>query len=125
MVKLRQIERESEWVAEVRKVIEQYTGKLTNVETNIDHLRTQVKELYRKKKQIENIQLQMALKDRLQEAMDDLETLKSAIGHVKQKQEEFTKTRKTIEQTIAGINNQLTTLQNEGAATVLDTPDME
>lgn len=112
MTKLKQIERENEWVTEVRKVIDQYSGKLANVEQNIERLRGQVKELYRKKKQIENVQLQMALKDKLQDAMEDLETLKSAIGHVKKKQDEFHQTRQTIEQTIAGINSQLSSLQD-------------
>lgn len=115
MTKLRQIERESQWVTGVRTIIDQYSEKVQNVEENIENLRNQVKELYQKKKQIENIQLQMSLKEKLRDALEDLETLKTAISHVKKKEEEFSNTRGTIERTISGINKQLAALQQGNA----------
>jgi len=113
MVRNRQLEDEKAWVAEVHKITEQYNKKVHRVEADIVQVRNQVKELFKKKKQVENLKIQRALEAKLKDATSDLATLQQALHHVKSKSQEFEKTKNEIKNTIYGIHTQLAKLKGE------------
>lgn len=113
--KVHEIDEEKQWVESVKKIIDHYEKKITRVEANISQLRDDVKRLYRKKKQIENLKLQNQLEAKLRDANSDLNTLQSALSHVKAKADEFSKTRDEIMSTITNINTQLSRLRGDSA----------
>jgi len=113
MVRNRQLEDEKAWVKEVHKITEQYNKKVHRVEADIVQVRNQVKELFKKKKQVENLKIQRQLEAKLKDATSDLATLQQALHHVKSKSQEFEKTKNEIKQTIYGIHTQLAKLKGE------------
>lgn len=113
MVRNRQLEEEKNWVAEVRKITEQYNKKVHRVEADIVKVRNEVKELFKKKKQVENLKIQRQLEAKLKDATSDLSTLQQALHHVKSKSQEFEKTKNEIKKTIYGIHTQLAKLKGE------------
>jgi len=113
MVRNRQLEDEKAWVSEVHKITEQYNKKVHRVEADIVQVRNQVKELFKKKKQVENLKIQRALEAKLKDATSDLATLQQALHHVKSKSQEFEKTKNEIKSTIYGIHTQLAKLKGE------------
>jgi len=115
MVRNRQLEEEKSWVSEVHKITEQYNKKVHRVEADIVQVRNQVKELFKKKKQVENLKIQRQLEAKLKDATSDLATLQQALHHVKSKSQEFEKTKNEIKGTIYGIHQQLAKLKGEKA----------
>jgi len=115
MVRNRQLEDEKSWVSEVHKITEQYNKKVHRVEADIVQVRNQVKELFKKKKQVENLKIQRQLESKLKDATSDLATLQQALHHVKSKSQEFEKTKNEIKGTIYGIHQQLAKLKGEKA----------
>jgi len=113
MVRNRQLEEEKNWVAEVHKITEQYNKKVHRVEADIVKVRNEVKALFKKKKQVENLKIQRALEAKLKDATSDLSTLQQALHHVKSKSQEFEKTKEEIKKTIYGIHTQLAKLRGE------------
>lgn len=113
MVRNRQLEEEKNWVGEVRKITEQYNKKVHRVEADIVKTRNEVKALFKKKKQVENLKIQRALESKLKDATSDLSTLQQALHHVKSKSQEFEKTKQEIKKTIYGIHTQLAKLKGE------------
>jgi predicted DNA-binding protein with PD1-like motif len=108
---VKQIQDETKWVLDVRKVIETYDVKTRRVQTNIEHLKTETQELYKKKKQIENLKLQKQLELKLRAATGDLTTLEKAMAHVRVKQDEFTKSKTEVMDTIGTLEGQLADLK--------------
>lgn len=113
MVRNRQLEEEKAWVAEVRKITEQYNKKVHRVEADIVKTRNEVKALFKKKKQVENLKIQRQLEAKLKDATSDLSTLQQALHHVTSKSQEFEKTKQEIKKTIYGIHTQLAKLKGE------------
>jgi len=113
MVRNRQLEEEKNWVNEVHKITEQYNKKVQRVEADIVKTRNEVKALFKKKKQVENLKIQRALEEKLKDATSDLATLQQALHHVKSKSAEFEKTKQEIKKTIYGIHTQLAKLKGE------------
>jgi len=113
MVRNRQLEEEKNWVGEVHKITEQYNKKVHRVEADIVKVRNEVKALFKKKKQVENLKIQRALEAKLKDATADLSTLQQALHHVKSKSQEFEKTKNEIKKTIYGIHTQLAKLKGE------------
>jgi len=113
MVRNRQLEEEKAWVTEVHKITEQYNKKVHRVEADVVQLRNQIKELFKKKKQVENLKIQRQLEAKLKDATADLSTLQQALHHVKSKSAEFEKTKNEIKATIYGIHTQLAKLKGE------------
>jgi len=111
MVRSRTITEEKAWVAQVRKIVEQYNKKVQRVLADIEKTKAEVKVLFKKKKQIENLKIQRQLEQKLKDAMSDLTTLKSALKHVKTKASEFAKTKNEIKKTIISIHTQLAKLK--------------
>lgn len=113
MVQNRQLQEEGAWVAEVNKITETYQRKVKRVELDMKKTRDNVKNLFRKKKQIENLKIQRQLEAKLKDAQTDLSTLQQALHHVKSKAKEFDKTKQEIKKTIYGIHTQLAKLKGE------------
>jgi uncharacterized protein YukE len=111
LVRDRQIRDEKAWVAQVRKIVEQYNQKVKRVLSDIEKTKGEVKVLFKKKKQIENLKIQRQLEKKLKDATKDLKTLKSALDHVKNKASEFAKTKNDIKKTIISIHTQLAKLK--------------
>jgi len=109
----KQITDERKWVIAVAKIIASYNDKMKRVEAHIIALRKEMKALYRKKKQIENLKLQKALEAKLKEAKDELATLSSSLKHVAGKQSELNKSGSDLRNTIAGIQAQLAKLRGQ------------
>jgi len=109
----KQITDERKWVIAVAKIIASYNDKMKRVEAHIIALRKEMKNLYRKKKQIENLKLQKALEAKLKEARDELATLTSSLKHVQTKQGELNKSGRDLRETIAGIQAQLAKLRGQ------------
>jgi len=109
----KQITDERKWVIAVAKIIASYNDKMKRVEAHIIALRKEMKSLYRKKKQIENLKLQRALEAKLKEAKAELATLTSSLKHVSVKQGELHRSGSELRQTIAGIQAQLAKLRGQ------------
>jgi len=109
----KQITDERKWVIAVAKIIASYNDKMKRVESHIVALRKEMKALYRKKKQIENLKLQKALEAKLREARDELATLTNSLKHVAVKQGQLNKSGADLRQTIAGIQSQLAKLRGQ------------
>jgi len=109
----KQITDERKWVIAVAKIIASYNDKMKRVEAHIIALRKEMKALYRKKKQIENLKLQKALESKLKEARDELATLTHSLKHVAVKQGELNRSGSDLRQTIAGIQAQLAKLRGQ------------
>jgi predicted nucleic acid-binding Zn-ribbon protein len=109
----KQINDERRWVIAVSKIISSYNSKAKRVEAHIIALRKEMKNLYRKKKQIENLKLQKALEAKLKEARAELATLTNSLKHVAVKQGELNKSGRDLRQTIAGIQGQLAKLRGQ------------
>jgi len=109
----KQITDERKWVIAVAKIIASYNDKMKRVEAHIIALRKEMKALYRKKKQIENLKLQKALEAKLKEARDELSVLTNSLKHVAVKQGQLNKSGMDLRQTIAGIQSQLAKLRGQ------------
>jgi len=109
----KQITDERKWVIAVAKIIAAYNDKMKRVEAHIIALRKEMKSLYRKKKQIENLKLQKALEAKLKEAKAEHQTLLDSLKHVKVKSSELNKSGIDLRNTIAGITAQLKKLRGE------------
>jgi len=116
IAKSKQIKNEETWVEEVKKIIKLYTKKLQRVVANVKQLREDVRKLYIKKRQIQNLKIQRALEKRMEEAKADLNTLDSKLSVVKQRSDEFARTRKGIEQTVKSLESKLAELRGKPAA---------
>jgi len=109
----KQINDERKWVIAVAKIIASYNDKMKRVEAHIIALRKEMKQLYKKKKQIENLKLQKALEAKLKEARNELATLTSSLKHVATKQGELNRSGSELRTTIAGIMAQLAKLRGQ------------
>lgn len=123
VVKSKQVMEEKAWVSQVREIMQQYELKVQRVEQNINTLRTEVKTLYKKKRQIENLMLQEKLDAKLNDAKADLRTLDNALMHVKNKERSFEKNKQDVATTVSAIKEQLNKLRGLAPGTV--DPDEE
>jgi len=111
IAKSKQIKNEETWVGEVKKIIKLYTQKLKRVVANVKTLREEVRKLYIKKRQIQNLKIQRALEKRMEEAKADLNTLDSKLNLVKTRATEFSRTRNGITSTINSLQSKLNELK--------------
>jgi len=109
----KQINDERRWSIAVHKIVTSYKGKLARVDAHIIALRKEMKALYRKKKQIENLKLQRALETKLKEARAELSILTSSLKHVAVKQGQLNRSGADLRATIAGIQGQLAKLRGQ------------
>lgn len=116
VAKANQIKSEKRWVKEVTAIIQSYVIKTRRVNANIRTLQAEVKELFRKKKQIENMILQRMLEKKLRTATDDLHVLREALTAVQKKEDAFNQSKNNIRETIAQIEQELSKLRNKELA---------
>jgi len=113
LVRNRQIQDERHWVKEVKKITDTYEKKIKRVVVDIKKTKNEVRDLFRKKKQIENLKIQRELEKKLSDATSDLGTLQSALHHVHTKEDEFAKTKNEVKRTILNIQLQLAKLKGD------------
>jgi len=113
IAKANEIKAEKKWVREVTKIIEAYVKKTRRVNGNIRKLQTEVKVLFRKKKQIENMIVQRKLEKKLKIALADLNTINLALKNVKIKESAFNKSKKSIRETITAMQTALKKLRGQ------------
>lgn len=113
IAKSKQIKNEETWVGEVKKIVTLYTKKLQHVVTNVKNLRAEVRRLYIKKRQIQNLKIQTALNARMKEAKADLTTLESKLSLVKSRANDFTRTKGGILKTIKMLQSKMDELQGK------------
>jgi len=113
VAKANEIKAEKKWVREVTKIIEAYVKKVRRVNANIRNLQKDIKALFRKKKQIENMIVQRKLEKKLRVAQEDMKTIKSALKNVKIKETAFSKSKTSIQDTIATMQKALSKLRGE------------
>jgi len=112
----KQIAEERKWRAAVSKITTSYEEKMKRVEEHVVGLRKEMKKLYQKKKQIENLKLQHALESKLKEAAEELTTLQNSLKHVQQKNSDLSRSHSELQQTINSIESQLSALKGEQQA---------
>jgi len=115
MVRAKELHKEKAWAKKVEGLISEYQSKLNKVTTNIDKLRTQTKSLLKKKKQIQNIQVQNKLKEKLSVAQSDLNRLSKQMNHIHGKENEFADTEKKLKDTMGQLKNSLLKLRGQSA----------
>lgn len=111
VAKANEIKAEKKWVREVTKIIEAYVKKTRRVNANIRQLQKDVKVLFRKKKQIENMIVQRKLEKKLKVAVADMNTINLALKNVKIKENAFTKSKNSIKATIGAMETALKKLR--------------
>eukprot|EP00310_Coccolithus_braarudii_P013989 CAMPEP_0183349822 /NCGR_PEP_ID=MMETSP0164_2-20130417/13884_1 /TAXON_ID=221442 /ORGANISM="Coccolithus pelagicus ssp braarudi, Strain PLY182g" /LENGTH=277 /DNA_ID=CAMNT_0025521611 /DNA_START=51 /DNA_END=884 /DNA_ORIENTATION=- len=112
--KAKSIKSEKQWVQEVTKIIESYVHKTRRVNANIRKLQREVRDLFKKKKQIDNMIIQQRLLKKLAQANKDLAVIGGALNNVQKKQEKFSKSKENIAGTIGAIEAELSKLRGEG-----------
>jgi len=115
MVRAKELHKEKAWAKKVEGLIAEYQSKLNKVTSNIDKLRTQTKSLLKKKKQIQNIQVQNKLKEKLSVAQADLNRLSKQMNHIHGKENEFADTEKKLKDTMGQLKNSLLKLRGQSA----------
>jgi len=113
MVRAKELHLEKNWSSKVAKLIDDYQQKLNKVTGNIVLLRTQTKALLRKKKQIQNVQVQNKLRYKLKLAQSDLNRLQKQMEHIAGKENEFTDTEKQLKGTMNALKNSLLKLRGQ------------
>jgi len=113
MVRAKELHLEKDWSTKVANLIDEYQQKLAKVSGNIIALRAQTKALLRKKKQIQNVQVQNKLRYKLRLAQADLNRLQKQMEHIAGKENEFTDTEKQLKGTMNALKNSLLKLRGQ------------
>jgi len=113
MVRAKELHKEKDWSKKVSNLIDEYQRKLSKVTGNIIHLRAQTKALLRKKKQIQNVQIQQKLRYKLQLAQEDLNRLQKQMEYIGGKENEFSDTEKQLKGTMNALKNSLLKLRGQ------------
>jgi hypothetical protein len=129
MVRAKELHKEKDWASKVSTLIDEYQQKLSKVTNNIVALRVQTKALLRKKKQIQNVQVQNKLRYKLKLAQSDLNRLQKQMEHIAGKENEFTDTEKQLKGTMNALKNSLLKLRGQEtkklAAEGIELPEMK
>jgi len=113
MVRAKELHKEKDWSQKVATLIDEYQQKLSKVSNNIVLLRTQTKALLRKKKQIQNVQVQNKLRHKLKLAQADLNRLQKQMEHIAGKENEFSDTERQLKGTMNALKNSLLKLRGQ------------
>lgn len=125
MAKGHQLVEEKKWLKEVKQMMTTYAKKVSGVQKSVTSTKETMKDLLKKKRQIENLELQKQLKAKLAAASGDLSALETVISHVKNRANQFMEKKKNVEETIKLINTQLSKLSGKGAEKALNSGDSE
>jgi len=113
MAKGHEYKEEKAWLSDVALMMATYHKKLENVRKNVLALKTDMKELLHKKRQVENLELQQQLDKKMEVATKDMKTLNSVIDHVESRLKQFHAKKTKYEETISHIQSQLDQLQGK------------
>jgi len=113
MVRAKELHKEKDWSKKVASLIDDYQQKLQKVNNNVVSLRAQTKALLRKKKQIQNVQVQNKLRYKLKLAQADLNRLQKQMEHIAGKENEFTDTERQLKTTMNALKNSLLKLRGQ------------
>lgn len=113
MVRAKELHLEKDWSTKVAGLIDEYQQKLQKVTNNIVSLRVQTKALLRKKKQIQNVQVQNKLRYKLKLAQSDLNRLQKQMEHIAGKENEFQDTENQLKNTMNALKNSLLKLRGQ------------
>ena len=113
MVRAKELHLEKDWSTKVASLIDEYQQKLQKVTNNIVNLRVQTKALLRKKKQIQNVQVQNKLRYKLKLAQSDLNRLQKQMEHIAGKENEFQDTENQLKNTMNALKNSLLKLRGQ------------
>jgi len=116
IIKSRDLREEITWVDEVGTIIAEYNAKLVRVKADIAKNRIEIKEMLKKRRQIENLKLQKQLESKLKDANGDLDTLDSALNSVQSKSDAFKQNKGDVEATVKALTAQLAILKGTGAS---------
>lgn len=111
---------DQQWTKEVEEILRNYTIKLNRVLKHIEALKTDIKTLFIKKRQIENLLLQNALQVRLTQAQTDISMLSQRQANAKANMHLFEVSKAKMDMTVAQIEGTLKQLQQSD--TVKSTP---
>jgi len=109
----KQITDEGKWLEAVQKISEAYQEKMQRVTEHIRMLRHDQRQLFEKKKQIENLRLQHRLEKKLTEANDEMSALRGTLDKVSKKSHELHESHESLQKTIVDIQGQLDKLQGQ------------
>lgn len=113
VTKSNQVMEEKKWVKQVNEITDQYMKKVKRVQANIGMTRSDIKKLFLKKRQIQNLILQQQLDGKLKDAQSDLDTLTGALSNVRNKADAFERNKKAVSNTVSVIQDQLKRLRGE------------
>jgi len=113
----KQILDENRWMEAVQKITESYQDKMERVTEHVRLLRHEQRQLFEKKKQIENLKLQHKLEKKLTEANDEMSTLRATLEKVQSKSHELHTSHGSLQKTIVDIQEQLAKLQGQETET--------
>lgn len=119
MRKSSDVRSEADWVGQVKTITTKFRQKVEKVKTHIDIKKQSLKDLLKKKRQMENLLLQTRLEAKLSEAKEDLSSLTTALSTVAMKKDNFAKNQAEVEATVAAINAQIATLKGGAAPAAL------
>jgi len=109
----KQINDEGKWLEAVEKITEAYQEKMGRVTEHVRMLRHDQRQLFEKKKQIENLRLQHRLEKKLTEANDEMSALRGTLDKVQKKSHELHQSHNSLQQTIVDIQGQIDKLQGQ------------
>jgi chromosome segregation ATPase len=112
--KVDDLQSEMAWVQQVKIIIVNFETKINNTKAAILTKKEKLKTLLKKKRQLENLLLQLKLQTKLMEAGKDMASLKTALRSVAEKKKDFQKNADEVHATVAAITQELMTL-NGGA----------
>lgn len=101
---------EADWVAAVKGVMIQFELKVNKTKAAITDKKTKLKRLLKKKRQLENLLLQIKLEMKLAEARKDMSHLTTALRGVALKKSNFNTNKKQVQQTVDQIKAEIKTL---------------
>jgi chromosome segregation ATPase len=123
IAKARDLREENDWVNEITKIMDAYKTKTDRVKADIAKQTLELKELLKKRRQIENLKLQNELEKKLKDAESDLVTLQRATASVKAKELAFNKNTADVTSTVAAIKAQLEKLKGGAGAAAAPAAD--
>jgi len=109
--KANEVKSQKRWTKQVTEIIESYVKKARKVNSHIRDMQQNVRVLFRKKKQIENMIVQRKLEKKLKIANMDLQTIQAALTNTKKKEGAFTKSKGDIKSTIGAMESELQKLR--------------
>lgn len=120
MRKISDLRSSASWVAAVKIITNQFQMKVNNTRAAIHEKKHKLKKLLKKKRQLENLLLQLRLEAKLDEARTDMASLSSALHGVANKKSRFDKNRQQVQDTVQKIKQQLMILNGGSMPDITD-----